>query len=259
MCPLRGQSLESHLAAQRSVMPTENSPMPECGATILGDMSRFVKAERARFGERENLFAGHMSALHRYRQFLGIIAQRYVAASEALAQHFELARVDIKRADGAWFVRSGELGDNLHLEIESFYLFAKILLDKIAHCVEFYFGPERGLSIDSHDNFAKSAVEYVERKGLSTTAFVDAAPSWKLRISDYRDYNIAHEKSPRAQRASLVDAEGNGRMAAFRLFPKNGESQKDTEVVTVLLVDLDSYLQLLLRFMAANQNKAHCP
>ena len=37
------------------------------------------------------------------------------------------------------------LTTRLHLEIESFYLFAKILLDKVAHFVEFYFGPGRKL------------------------------------------------------------------------------------------------------------------
>ena len=52
----------------------------------------------------------------------------------------------------------------LHLEIESYYLFSKIMLDKIVHALEFYFGQGRKKSLDSHDGLVKNSASYVARK-----------------------------------------------------------------------------------------------
>jgi hypothetical protein len=43
--------------------------------------------------------------------------------------------------------QSQGLTSDLHLEIESYYLFAKIILDDVARAIEYYFGPHRGLAL----------------------------------------------------------------------------------------------------------------
>jgi hypothetical protein len=54
--------------------------------------------------------------------------------------------------------QSQGLTSDLHLEIESYYVFAKIILDDVARAIEYYFGPHRGLALDSHDGLAKRMV-----------------------------------------------------------------------------------------------------
>jgi hypothetical protein len=108
----------------------------------------------------------------------------------------------------------------LHLEIESYYLFAKIMLDKIVHALEFYFGQGRNISLDSHDNLVKYFEAYAEQKGLVLPLeFMVMAKTLKTDISDYRDYDIAHEKSPRRMSGTMFDSEGNMKMTAMSLYP----------------------------------------
>jgi hypothetical protein len=85
----------------------------------------------------------------------------------------------------------------IHLEIENFYPFAKILLDKIAHSLEFYFGPGRKKSLDFYNGLVKNFPSYAVAKRLRLPAdFMTIAAGLKKDISDYRDYEIrAREKS----------------------------------------------------------------
>lgn len=43
-----------------------------------------------------------------------------------------------------------QIGIQVHLEMEAWYLFAKIVLDDVARAIEYYFGPAQRLAIDSH-------------------------------------------------------------------------------------------------------------
>ncbi len=150
------------------------------------------------------------------------------------------------------------LRTNLHLEIESFYLFAKILLDKMARSVEYYFGSAPRLPLDSHDDLAKRIVDYAAAKQLDVTEeFVSKANSWRERVSDYRDYNIAHEKSPRTLRATALDAEGGTRMVLVRLFPTERDRQVESEPLENLLPQLDQYIQNLIDVLKVNQDKTN--
>jgi hypothetical protein len=118
----------------------------------------------------------------------------------------------------------------LHLDIESFYLFAKIYLDKIAHAFEFYFGPGRGKSMDSHDQLVKNFPAYAKEKGLTLPSdLMSIATRLKSDISDYRDYEIAHEKSPRRLSGTVFDTEGKMRIIATHLYPTKKDQQKGVE------------------------------
>jgi len=60
-----------------------------------------------------------------------------------------------------------ELNLKIHLEIETFYSNAKILLDHIAHAIYAHFGQAQHCSLESHDRFLKDFDKYVSQKGLS--------------------------------------------------------------------------------------------
>jgi len=109
----------------------------------------------------------------------------------------------------------------LQLEIESFYLFAKILLDKVAHFVEFYFGQGQGCSLVSQDQFVKNLPTHAALKGIKfTDRFAETMKTLKQDISDHRDYQIAHEASPKTLHGTLFDAEGKTKIFSNRLYPR---------------------------------------
>ena len=79
-----------------------------------------------------NVFAFSWSKVTRRQAFLDMIEQRYVAASAAYIDNSEASRKLVKPGthpvtpEQMALQRAGyELGMSLHLEIESYYLFAK--------------------------------------------------------------------------------------------------------------------------------------
>src|SRR5262245_52367091 len=114
----------------------------------------FVVAERERYeGDDNNRVAFSLGQVGRYLRFVEIAKFRYQAVNEEVVGRF---RREIDKAAAnpgtreltAEEVAEFETGSRLHLllhfEIESFILFAKTLLDKIAHCIEDLYGPARG-------------------------------------------------------------------------------------------------------------------
>lgn len=229
---------------------------------VLEELKAFVGEERVRLALRDNNVLGQsMSQIGQYREFLGIILDRYGEASTAFVENtraMQKAAKDHSADAGSLHDEAVVLKTKLHLEIESFYLFAKILLDKMARSIEYYFGPERGLPLDSHDDLAKRLVDYAAAKQLDVTEdFVSKSNSWKERVSDYRDYHIAHEKSSRTLRATAFDAEGQTSMVLVRLYPLGGDRQVESEPLENLLPELDQYIQNLVEFLKANRGKTN--
>jgi len=235
----------------------------------LPELQEFVNTERFRFSSSKanNLFGSACGAVLRYREYVGIIFRRYQEASEAF------------RADTAWFhtfakdqeprksrqltpeefarlQESGRIGVMLHLEIESFYLFTKIMLDRVARLVEFLFGAARRLSMDSHDDLVKSLPDYLRDKGLTTSQpeqLMDTVRLLKERIADHRDYEIAHAKSPRAAWATTWGPAAAGpRIARFMIYPGERDTQKESESLEKLLPLVDDYLRMVMRLISDN-------
>jgi hypothetical protein len=130
------------------------------------------------------------------------------------------------------------------------------MLDVIAHAIEYYFGPARSLSLDSHDDLSKDFVKYAEVKGLNKDeAIHKKTTELKSLIADFRDYQIAHEKSPRTMKGTLYDNDGNVRLGGGRLYPKESDVQVDSSDLTKLRTALEGYVELVTTFIEANQDK----
>src|SRR5260370_5932326 len=103
-----------------------------------------------------------------------------------------------------------------------------MLLDKIARAVEFYFGKARKLPLDSHDDFVKCVKAYSITKDLSLDEnLLTLARKLKNDISDFRDSQIAHLKSPRTVRGTTVE----GRMSLSKIYPTEKDEQKETQLL----------------------------
>jgi hypothetical protein len=149
-----------------------------------------------------------------------------------------------------------ELMTKVQLEIETYYMFAKICLDKVAHALEFYFGPARKRPLDSHDDLVKNFLAYAGAKGLTLPdRFMAAAGALKRDISDYRDYEIAHEKSPRRMSGVTYDEQGRLRMMAIRFMPTDRDQQVDSNFLDDLMSDLDLYLAQVADLVKSNENR----
>lgn len=188
---------------------------------MLKVISDFVNLERDKFETKHNnIFGFAFSEIGRYHDFLVIIHDRYDKASKLFIKNSKILQATFKPGTHQTtpeqmqlMAEQRQITTNLQLECESFYLFAKILLDKVARAIEFYFGPAKGCSLDSHDDLNRVLRKYSKLKSLQLTdKLLILISELKKDISDFRDYQISHEKSPRIVRGTIWDAKGNTRM-----------------------------------------------
>ena len=231
---------------------------------MLDTFIEFVRTQRDRFEtDDNNRFGMAFSKLTRHYQFLLIILARYKEASENFVQNTKDLQASFKPGEHPVTQEQARLFDmgqilttHLHLEIESFYLFSKILLDRIAHAIEFYFGQARKLPLDSHDDLVKHLEAYAADMSVTVSPeFKKAAEELKKDISDHRDYEIAHEKSPRTMFATVYDGKGSTSIASTKLYPKESDQQAQTQDLHALLKKIDGYLTLVTEFIRTNQDK----
>lgn len=227
-------------------------------------LSAFIDLERGRFrSEDNNKFAFSLSQINRYSKFTTVIFGRYKKVSEEFIANTRATQRSFlpgehKVSDDQLLLleESARLGILLHLEIESFYLFAKILLDKVARSIEFYFGPVRKRPLDSHDDLCKNLPVYAEQKELVLSPdFLKLAAQLKKDISDYRDYEIAHEKSPRRIRGTIFYADGKTSISASNLYPKEDEKQVDSKALEDMQIQIDDYIIQFIDFIKRNAGK----
>jgi hypothetical protein len=181
-----------------------------------------------RFESPALIFAFSWRKVVRRAGFLTLIEARYAAASAAYILHSQRQMKELEKLGTgpapiplhlAVLIEEGEaLSAKVHVEIESYHLFAKIVLDDIARAIDYYFGPQRRLALDSHDDLTRHIRTYaVSRRLTLTDEFVAAIEELKLRICDFRDQNIAHEKSPRTLQGTTWSPDGGARISGNRL------------------------------------------
>jgi len=107
----------------------------------MNALSEFVITERdAYVGKDSNLFAFSLGQAIRYYDFILIIVRRYEDISREIISHSTKMKALLSTASsGTATIEQMQLLEEMsrlstlaHLEIESFYVFAKIFLDKLA-------------------------------------------------------------------------------------------------------------------------------
>jgi len=90
----------------------------------------------------------------------------------------------------------------LRHEIESFYVFSRIWLDKITQATVAFFGPGTGEQT-SHRKFTRSITTYSRKKGVKLLPEItEIMQRLQAQIVDFRDDVVVHAKSPRGLRGS---------------------------------------------------------
>ena len=231
------------------------------------NISDFVWLEANRFSSKHcNMFLSSFSQIVTYREFLNIIMERHKKVTKDYLKKSKIFQKYIHEQ------RSGTLTKSqlklleerrrkhpiLHLDIESFYLFSKILLDKVARFIEFYFGKVRCKSFDSHDKLVKNLSDYVKAKGINLPEeFEKTVNRLKKDVSDFRDKEIAHEKSPRTIRGISFNDKGQVGIFSTQLYPTDINKQTQTKYLTDLLCDIGLYLDQVMLLVRCNKNRTN--
>jgi hypothetical protein len=149
------------------------------GDVLLDRFALLVRSvSRSRYlTEREVLFANSLDQLQEYRKFLSIILERYRSASTKYADTSSMLWNGVQVGEGGKVTLDDEqraileetvgLGLAIRLEIETFYLFAKILLDRITYCIQFCFGEAQGISLRSHHKLVSTLDLYAKAKRMT--------------------------------------------------------------------------------------------
>jgi hypothetical protein len=233
---------------------------------ILAELSAFIQRERNYFETHDNnRFAMGFGDVLRYRQFLNVVVERHTICNNefvrVMKEHetrFAPGSTRMTPGQSEWVNEWSRLSTLVQLEIETYFLLAKVLLDKVARFIEFYFGPARKLSLDSHDLLTKNFESYAAARGLQDTDQLRAClEPLKRDIADFRDYQIAHQKSPRITRGLLFSGTGEVSMVASNIYPKANEAQVQSRSIDLLEADLQIFLRETMTFLSSNRARTN--
>lgn len=213
-------------------------------------------------------FSTSWQAVARYHTFLTFIVEREARATEIFSLASKALRVTPQSPSPYLTAeqehRLNELDkatDLLHLEIESFYLFAKILLDAVARAIEKYFGLGRACSLDSHHDLIENFAKYAAQKKLDIpTDFIDKAKQLREDISNFRDHEIAHSKrlnrvtgtalTPDRRRATMI-------AASTVLPPERFRPETSSIHVGELMSAVENYIASAIEIVKTNRDKTN--
>jgi hypothetical protein len=149
----------------------------------------------------------------------------------------------------------------LHLEIESFFIFTSILLDRIAGATQYYFGASKG-QWKSFEAMKDHLEGYAENKGLSVPPvdLLELARWLHGNVSLFRHELLVHkhEDDYRARlgfATGLDNSTGETYPILGLLFPKEGEEPKTGERPEVILSKLDAFINAWVDYLTQNESR----
>jgi len=230
------------------------------------NFAHFIENERDCYsGQGNNRFAFAINQVWHYFLYTELILGRYLQSSESYIEQQEIRQRTFERGPSQLsqeeeedWIKAVELGYEVQFEIESYYMFSKVLLDKIAKFLWFYFGQERGLSIGSNDKLCKNGTDYFHEKGVAVNpTFLECAKSLHDEISVYRDKQIAHLDNFRVSRGlSWTKGKKNPIISSGYLHPEHHDKYAVTTDLAVLHHQICEYAALLCEMLIANREKS---
>ena len=217
--------------------------------------------------QNNNLFAASAAAWWRYYQFLTHVLTRYDRSNteyiEAMGQFTQRIREDAGEGsrlmtpeDMAEWKRTIDLGTVLHLDIEAFYIFAKIFLDRVADTFGLVFGVKWKSTGSSYSDLSKRFTAVCRDKELEIRP--DNLPElilalWKAVVG-YRNASIEHLSDPSSRGTQFAP----GRASSIVNMPSPGARGgfSQTEDPHVLFRTLDEYIEAMLTFFEINAKKS---
>jgi len=225
----------------------------------------FIEVERAKYVLPDgNLFAISLSQSSRYYDFISIVFERYkLASNQSVSKFSELQQALSTYGYGAYsdeqMKKASEhhqIATLVHLEIESFYLFAKIFLDKIAFFLRDYFGEAKGVSLISHHELQKNLERLRLAKDLIyPDGFSGSIIFLQEHLVDFRDDEIVHKTNPRTIKGTVYDGEQVSIMRE-RIYPNERDKHVESSPLSELMLVIDKYVEQILIIIKTNREKS---
>ena len=217
-----------------------------------------------------NILSSSLSQPIRYADFVEIIHSRVkkTAAKFIRSKNESWAlrrKLDQKAGKPRYLTKKEEtqsqqgfrIGQTLQLEIESFYLFSKIYLDKTAHFLEVYFGEIQNCSFESFSKFTSKLDLLESAHGFKVEHELrEIIVKVEKEIVDFRNKKIAHAKMPRLDRGLTWNKKGTVLITSGFFYPKPTDKYFQTADVEDLLKLLEQYTNLWASFIALNRQKS---
>jgi hypothetical protein len=188
----------------------------------------------------------HVPTAKRYKELLALLFTKMDPAFDggAITYDDEMATMDAEMAD---------LLDIAHLDLETFYLFAKTVLDRVAQYVELYFGPEPKLPVRAHEKLYANFSEYATRRGIVVPdGFTQA-------VRDVQDMIFTHQPESATNDARVAQSPSDLMIAHTDERPGPNGAHRVTRLSLTtgqLLNVVDAYLRLVLELVKRNPNRA---
>ncbi|TMD33781.1 MAG: hypothetical protein E6I89_16670 [Chloroflexi bacterium] len=229
----------------------------------------FIDSERWLFETRDsNRFHVAFREVSLYRSFLTIVRSRAdVVGAEAERSHLELSE-SLRGGAGAVSAESevlmervGDLNVNLRLEIESFHLFANILMDRSAAAIGFYFlgAPSRAWRSSAWlaDRLAELAAQ---DRAVVPGALVPALQALRQDLSNFRNEHIVHDENLRSVRGTGFRTGEGARLTLVKLYPTGDEllpesRQPESRPLADLERLIDDYLVAVTHLLGMNRER----
>jgi hypothetical protein len=216
-------------------------------------LSSFVESDRERLdGENGNRLGFAVGQVGHYYLHLRRCLDRCARSEEPfLAIHEKRLAGDVRAGHGEVERIYGEL----LLDTEAFFLFAKIMADRSAQLIEFYFGQTRGLSLDTHHYLADNINAVSKQRGLKLPeGFAEFAQALRGEIFDIRDY-VTHDNCVRATLSMIIE-DRRARFVATRHFFKETDKQVEFPHVQDAFERLDYYVSCVAELLETNRGQS---
>lgn len=243
----------------------------------LERVSAFIQVRRRNPDTKTlNILNSSLSSWLRYYQFLSVIKGKYeqINAAYMEAVHRQMEQMQKKAQEAGagtsqpvapeeWeeMQRTAKLGTQLHLEIESFYVFANILLDRIASTFRYYFWRKAGWS---HWQLTANLGTICTKKSLKVTSndWLKMPGELQDQIVAYRNTRVEHVDEPRIHFATVWGPDKRAKICPIFLYPSQQEAESQQvpsgDLGTILDL-LDRYMTAMVDFFEANADKSELP
>ena len=229
--------------------------------SMSAEIARFVESERGRFSDYDNnIFAMALGNVSRYYHFLELIVARYEVASANMRGTFQATMTLTEHSHptyvAARFEEQSQASMLVQIEIESFYIFSKIVLDKLAQFIDRFFGQIRGVRLLSHAKLAKSIGNFTIQKELVISQeHLGQIASLESAICHYRDKQISHNYNLRIAHGTSWSSDGGVKINSTSLYPKEHDADANSDDIVLLLHDIDCYISSTLAFISSNLDR----
>ncbi|MEI6022478.1 MAG: hypothetical protein WCQ32_01390 [bacterium] len=218
-----------------------------------------------------NLVNLTLNEIRVYLGFLDIIFDRYLETGIEWQKVSKELQTSLQGKEGTMsdeqmtlFNRSGELSSRMRLEIESFFLFCHIFLNKMTNYPQMYFSHnyKRGITCGSHHKFWNS-VNNKHYFDPINEELKEKAEWLQEKVIGHRDHLITHTLEKEQDARMLIKGlsfyqEGKGfSTMSTTLYPdEKVNGQTNSVPIEEIIPNIERYTELFFEFLEQNKDKS---